>query len=144
MRPLSGRQVWLGLLAGTVWGAVGLALAGPVLGPHVWAGAAVAPAIGVLVAFLFRGFASRPPWARVVLALVSLYLGAGLFALAAGIADAARPIPQRIPSAVVIQTVLGIWWGITFTFYLPVLWALAYVTHTLLGRADRPVPPAGA
>jgi len=37
----------------------------------------------------------------------------------------------------VIQTVLGVWWGITFAGYLPLLWPIAYLTHALLGRADR-------
>lgn len=35
-----------------------------------------------------------------------------------------------------IQTVLGVWWGITFAGYLPLLWPFAYMTHALLGRVD--------
>ncbi|HKQ58285.1 MAG TPA: hypothetical protein VJY35_10500 [Candidatus Eisenbacteria bacterium] len=131
------RTLLPGLLAGVVWGAIGLAITGQMLGPFVWAGVAAAPLIGALIAWAFRGWRSRAPASRIALALVSLYLASGLFALAVGIADAARLIPNRIPHAVVIQTVLGVWWGITFTFWLPVLWALAYATHALLGRADR-------
>ena len=89
-----------------------------------------------MIGIAFRGFRKRPVGARIVLSLVSLYLAAGLFALAAGLADAARPIPDRIPGAVVIQAVVGVWWGITFTGYLPLLWPLAYLTHALLGRGD--------
>ena len=124
------------MLAGAIWGVIGLAFASQVLGPFVWAGVLSAPIIGLVIAILFRGFRNRPPGMRVALALVSLYLGAGLFALVAGTADALRPIPNRIPSAVVIQTVLGVWWGITFTGYLILLWPLAYLTHALLGRAE--------
>ncbi len=136
MDPLPLRLVGLALLVGAIWGAIGLVLAGPVLGPSVWGGVAAAPAVGLAVAFAFRGFRSRPPGSRIALSLVSLYLAAGLFALAAGIADAARPITHRDPGAVVIQAVLGVWWGITFTGYLPLLWPLAYLTHALLGRLD--------
>lgn len=136
MDPLSGRYIRLGLLAGAIWGAIGLVLAGQMLGTSVWGGVLAAPAVGLAVAIVFRGFSGRPPGARIALSLVSLYLAAGLFALAAGVVDAARPIPNRIPGAVVIQTVVAVWWGITFTGYLPLLWPLAYLTHALLGRAD--------
>jgi len=74
--PFPGRYPSLALLAGVIWGAIGLALAGQMLGASVWGG------------------------------------------------------------VLVIQTVVGVWWGSTFTGYLPLLWPLAYLTHTLLGRAD--------
>src|SRR5262245_36609634 len=119
MRPLSGRTVLCALLAGAIWGVLGLALAGQALGPSVWGGVIAAPAIGLAIALAFRGFRERPPGMRVALALVSLYVASGLFALAAGIADALRPIPSRIVSAVVMQSVLGVWWGVTFTGLLP-------------------------
>jgi len=142
MPPMPTRYRLLALIAGAVWGVIGLAIARQMLGASVWAGVVVAPLIGLAIAILFRGFRSRPPAMRISLSLVSLYLAAGLFALATGIADAARPIPNRIPHAVVIQTVMGVWWGITFTGYLPLLWLLAYLTNSLLGRADAPGGPA--
>jgi hypothetical protein len=142
-RRLPGRYVLLALLAGAVWGATGLALAGQMLGACVWGGVLAAPAVGLFVAIAFRGFRDRPPAHRIALSLVSLYLAAGLFALAAGVTDAARPIPNRNPGAVVIQTVLGVWWGITFAGYLPLLWPLAYLTHALLTRADASDNAAG-
>jgi len=138
MSPFPARYLLLALAAGSIWGAIGLAIAGRTLGPPVWGGLVAAPVIGVLVAVAFRGFRGRPPAQRIALSLVSLYLAAGLFALATGLVDALRPIPHRIPGAVVIQTVLGVWWGITFTGYLPLLWVLAYLTHALLGRAEAP------
>jgi hypothetical protein len=142
MPPWTGARVGLALLAGVVWGVIGLLLASTALGTSVWGGVAIAPVIGLVIGYAFRGFRDQGPGVRIALALVSLYLAAGLFGLAAGIADAARPIPNRDPVAVVVQSVVGVWWGITFTGYLVVLWPLAYLTHTLLGRAS-PRGPAG-
>lgn len=136
MAPVPARFALLALLAGLVWGMIGLALAGPMLGSSIWGGVLIAPLVGFAVALIFRGFRARPPGMRVALALVSLYFAAGLFALGAGVADAMRPIPNRIACAVVIQAVVGVWWGITFTGYLPLLWPLAYLTHALIGRVD--------
>lgn len=138
MSPLPVRFAGFAMLAGALWGGLGLVLAGQTLGPVAWAGAVASPLIGWGTAVAFRGFRERAPGVRVALSLVSLYFAAGLFALAVGIADAARAVPNRDGGAVVIQTVLGVWWGITFTGYLPLLWPIAYLTHSLLGRADDP------
>lgn len=136
MNPAPFRYVILSVLAGCLWGAIGYAIARQMFGPPVWGGVVASPFIGLVIGLLFRGFRERSPGARIALSLVSLYLASGLFALAVGFTDAARAIPNRIGSAVVIQTVMAVWWGLTFTFFLPMLWALAYFTHALLGRAD--------
>ena len=44
-------------------------------------------------------------------------------------------IPHRIPHGVMLQAVLAVLWGLTFTGYFVVLWPLAYLNHSLLGRA---------
>ena len=134
------RRILLGLVAGAVWGAIGFTLAGQQLGAPARVALAASPAIGVLIAILFCRFAEFPPAMRITLSLVSLYVGAGLFGLAAGVADALPTIPNRNSLDVVIQSVIGIWWGVTFTFWLPILWALAYGTHALLGRATQSTP----
>jgi hypothetical protein len=136
MAPVPARFALLALLAGLIWGMIGWALAGQMLGAPVLGGVLVAPFIGLAVALASRGFRSRPPGMRIALSLVSLYFAAGLFALAVGVADALRPIPDRNSGAVVIQAVMAVWWGITFTGYLPLLWPLAYATHALMGRVD--------
>ena len=136
MAPVPARLVLPALVAGFMWGMIGLALAGQMLGPPIVGGVVVAPLVGLAVALVFRGFRSRPPGMRIALSLVSLYLAAGIFALAVGVADVLRAIPGRNSGAVVIQAVMGVWWGVTFTGYLPVLWSLAYLTHSLIGRLD--------
>ena len=142
MNPLSVRFVAAALLAGTVWGAIGVLLAGQMLGPVVWGGAVVSPAIGLATALLFRSFRRLSPGLRIALALASLYVAAGLFALAVGVTDAARMIPNRNGGAVVIEKILGVWWGITFMGFLPLLWPIAYLTHSMLGRIEASASPA--
>ena len=136
MKPAPFRYTFLAVLAGCIWGAIGFAIARQMFGPPIWGGVIAAPFIGLVIGFVFRGFRERSPGARIALSLVSLYLATGLFALAVGCTDAARPIAHRNGGEVVIQAVMAIWWGVTFTFFLPLLWALAYLTHALLGRAD--------
>jgi hypothetical protein len=137
MRPLSRRFVVLALLAGGLWGLLGLALAGQSLGQPVWGGVLASPLIGLAVSIASRRFQERSAGLRVALSLASLYVAAGLFGLVAGMVDAARPISGRIAGAVVLQTILGVWWGLTFLGWLPLLWPLAYLTHSILSRADR-------
>ena len=67
--------------------------------------------------------------------LVGLYVAVSLFGLAVGVYDLATgDIEHRIASAVVIQAVLGVLWGVTFTGYVVILWPLAYLNHILLWR----------
>jgi len=95
MSPAPARYIGLALLVGSIWGVIGVALAGQMLGPLAWVGAVASPAIGLGTAVVFRGFRERAPGVRVALSLISLYFAAGLFALAVGLADAARVIPNR-------------------------------------------------
>ncbi len=92
----------------------------------------VSPFIGLVV-----GFATRPFYplasvmAKFTLPLVSLYGAVGLFGIAAGIGDAVTGPQPRIASAVVIQSVFGLWWGLTF-IWLIVLYPLSFLNHLLL------------
>jgi len=70
-------------------------------------------------------------------------LGMGLYDLLTG----ANPGKgsHRIPSAVVIQAVIGTLWGLTFTGYFVVLWPLSYMNHEMLSSAWKECePPSGA
>lgn len=144
MKPAPLPYVILSVLVGCLWGAIGYAVAHQALGPPIWGGVVAAPFIGLAIAFVFRGFRERSPGAKLALSLVSLYLATGLFALAVGLTDAARPIVHRNGGAVVLQTIFAIWWGTTFTIFLPALWVLAYFTHALLGYADHRSAPGSA
>ena len=68
------------------------------------------------------------------MALLTLYIAAALFGLAAGVYDASRGIPNQIPEAVIVQAVFATWWGVTFTGFVLFLWPLSYLNHWMLGR----------
>ena len=43
-------------------------------------------------------------------------------------------IPNRVPEAVVLQSVFGFLYGLTFSEYVLLFWPLAYINQWLLGR----------
>ena len=83
-------------------------------------------------------FDRRPGWLRALHALAALYLAAALFGLAVGVADLVLlDAPGRRPIAVVLQSVQGVLWGLTFTGYVLLLGPLSYANHALVARAVR-------
>ena len=126
-------------LSGVLWAGVAYALGARAMGWIIWGGIAAAPLIGVAAGPVSRGF-DRQRWLwRVVTALVSLYVATALFGLAAGLFDIvvgtnSGPGWSRIPSAVVLQSMVGFLCGLTVTGYFLVLWPLAYLTHTVVAR----------
>jgi hypothetical protein len=129
----------LSVVSGAVWGAIGYLLGRPafpaLIGPAVLA----SPLIGLVVGICFRWIHRLSRSGKLFVSLVSLYAAAALFGLALGFADLARDIPttpgaSRIPSAVVLQAVFAVWWGLTFYGYFLILWPLAYLNHRLLRR----------
>ena len=66
----------------------------------------------------------------------SLYLGATLFALAVGVTDALTGAAARGAFEVVLQAVVGTWWGVTLTGFWIALWPLAWLTHIVLAWID--------
>ena len=124
-------------LAGALWGLVAWGLVRQVYGEAIWGGLVVAPLLGVAVgALLQRRFEGAIGWARWLVALGSLYLGATMFALAVGITDALAGSAARRPLEVVAQSVVGTWWGVTLTGFLLALWPMAYGTHAALAWID--------
>jgi hypothetical protein len=86
--------------------------------------------------------------ARALLALVSLYVAAAFFGVAIGLYDVLAGVNSgsghaRIPSAVVIQSVLAVLWGLTFTGYVLILWPLAYLNHVFLATVLEQRPAVG-
>jgi hypothetical protein len=80
-------------------------------------GILAAPAIGVLIGIVSRGFLRLGRSSRIVVALGDLYLGAFLFLWTAG-----------------IEPLRGILLGLTFTGYFLVLWPLSYLNHALVAK----------
>jgi hypothetical protein len=124
-------------LAGALWGLVAWGLGRRVYGAPVWGGIVAAPFIGVVVAGLLqRRFEGATGWARWLVALLTLYAGATLFAIAVGATDALTGSPARRGFEVVLQSVVGTWWGVTLTGFVIALWPLAYLTHAALAWVD--------
>jgi hypothetical protein len=104
----------------------------------VWGGAYASPFIGLIVGVVFRHAGSLSLLRRALLSLLSLYLAAVLFGLAVGIYDAFfRDIPDRIVSAVIIQAILAVLWGLTFAGWVLILWPLSFLNHSLLWKVVR-------
>ena len=133
-RP-STSYLWLAALSGCVWGAIAVVLSGSTFVDEIWGGVFGAPLIGIAIGLVaYRTGPWSPRW-RVPLSLLTLYLAATLWGLCIGIVDALLlGAPNDIPSAVVIQTVLAVLWGLTFSGYVVVLWPLAYLNHWWLGH----------
>jgi len=132
---MTGRSA--AFLAGALWGLLAWGLGRKVYGTPIWGGIVCAPFIGVAVeALLQRRFEAAAGWARWAVALASVYVGATLFATAVGIMDAVAGSPARGKLEVVLQAVVGTWWGVTFTGFLVALWPLAYLTHLALAWVD--------
>lgn len=124
-------------LAGALWGLVAWGLGARVYGPALWGGLAAAPFIGVVIGSMTQTrFEGATGWRRWVVALLSLDLGATLFALAVGVTDALTVSAARRGAEVVYEAVLGTWWGLTLTGFLIALWPLAWLTHIVVAWVD--------
>lgn len=135
------RYTYLSILSGLGWGLLVAWLASGGFHGAVLGGVIASPVIGWLVGRLTRGWSRLSMLLRIGTVVVALYLAAALFGLFVGIFDVlASEVPNRIPSAVVFQTVLGFLWGLTFTGYLLLLGPLAYANLWLLARiaTERP------
>ncbi len=117
--------------AGAAWGGVAYLLAGRAFGRSIWPGVLAAPAIGLVVGAVLQGaFESAARGGRRFIALLSLYGGATLFALAIGLGAmlGVSPGTRQFPAAL-LEPVIGVWWGLTLTGFVIALWPMAYLTH---------------
>jgi hypothetical protein len=121
-----------------VWGVIGHVLGTDAFPAAARGGLYASPFIGLIIGLSFKRAGSFHVIGKVLFSLLSLYLAASLFGLAVGMYDALRDIPDRIPSAVVIQAVLAYLWGLTFLGWVVILWPLAFLNHTLLWWAASP------
>ena len=111
----------------------------------IWAGALAGPFIGITVGELYLIVLGRSRFERAAMALLTLYVAAGLFGLAIGVFDAFQGLDDGSPRdtfAVLLEGVFTTLWGLTFTGYVLLLWPLAYLNHNLVGRLAS--PPATA
>ena len=140
MRTISARYHLLSALSGAVWGLVAWLLWPRVSAPSPLAAVVVSPVIGVVIGVAFRWIHRARPRAQVVASLASLYAGASLFGLAVGVADLVRlrsaGATDVMAGEIVLQAVPAVWWGLTFTGYVIVLWPMAYWNHRLLESAS--------
>jgi hypothetical protein len=128
----------LSLFSGCVWGGIAYLLGYGALGRLIWGGILASPLIG-LAAGRTALWLRPSSWlgsklGRAFASLVGLYVAASLFALAVGVFDWMTGDTQhRMAGAVVMQSIIGVLWGVTFA-YLVFLWPLAYLNHLLLWR----------
>ena len=124
----------LGLWAGAAWGAVAYLLGSSAFGPAIWPGVLSSPLIGLLVARLTHpGFARSTGLWRALWALASLYIGAVLFSLPISVREViVRGARSSAPFEVALEPLLAVLWGVTVTWFVLVLWPLAYLTHSLV------------
>jgi len=121
-------------LSGLAWGLLVWQVIFEGLLPAVFGGVIASPFIGLGIGMATKSWYRRPVWLQIGVALLSLYAAAVIFAVAVGVYEVLfLDLPNRIPSAVVLQTVLGYLWGLTLTGYLLVLGPLAYLNHWLVG-----------
>ena len=101
----------------------------------IFVGVFVSPVIGLVVGWMLRRLNRASVPVRVAASALTLYGAATLFGLVLGLgAVLNRTANQNME--VLIEPVLAVLWGITFTGYFVVLWPLAYVTQAwVLGAA---------
>jgi hypothetical protein len=128
--PMSARIAMASLAAGVCWGGIAWLLGVRAFGPELYAGVAAAPFIGVAVGLATqRLFARTTGWRRGLTALVSLYLGAVLFAIPMGIAASLMRGRWTTTLSHLAAAETSVLWGVTMTGYFIVLWPLAWLTH---------------
>ena len=130
-------------LAGLLWGCLAWVIGFRVIEVGPLMGVAASPLIGLALGAGFQGRFERASWSgQVGLALVTLYLGATLFALVVGLGNA---LSGGGGSGDVRAVVAGVWYGATVL--LIVLYPLIYFTHLALAsdsawwRTDNASPP---
>jgi hypothetical protein len=130
-----------------IWGGIAMLMVVIVLGRDhfgdlAWSlrgGFVVAPLIGIGAGLCSAVFEGVGFVGRVVMSLVTLYLAACLFMLAARFMEfAAGEIGQVAASAVFFDSLSLAFAGLTWTGFVLILGPLAYLNHLLIARSVRP------
>jgi hypothetical protein len=136
---VSVRYCVLSVLSGCFWAAIAYWLGGNFMSPMIWGGIIASPFIGLAIGLAYQRVCDRPLWVKFGISLTTLYAAVAMFGFACGVWDALRPIPNRFSAAVVEQSILGCWWGITFTGLFLILWPLSFLNHSIVchfGKLD--------
>jgi hypothetical protein len=137
-------MVRLSAASGLMWGLIAWFIGYRVFGHRIWGGIVVAPLIGILIGRLSWPLHNKPRWVQIAGSLFYLYVAAACFAISMVLfSPVIGPRNVRL-SAVLIEHVLAVLWGLTFGGYALVLWPLSYFNHRLVWQADAgqiPAPP---
>jgi hypothetical protein len=120
-------------VSGCVWAGIAWLIGHKGFGSFLWGGIVASPLIGVIVGLIYRPAYRLSTTKRAWLSLLTLYMAVTLFGLAIAVFDLAFGDPARGHMEGILQTTLAVWWGVTLTGYVVVLWPLAYLNHWLLG-----------
>ena len=125
------------LIAGLAWAGCAYLFGSRSFGSMIWGGMAAAPVIGLVVGWLTQPwFENSSGNRRGLVALTSLYLGAVLFGLSMGVGRL-LVAPGGLGSLeAMVEPLLAVLWGITFTGFVLFLWPLACLTHVILEWLD--------
>jgi hypothetical protein len=133
--------VGVGACCGLIWWGISLALgarAYGALGTTPWAGLIAGLGTGVAMAWVSSVFYRRSSTGALFwYSPLSVYVAIGLYSL---LVLAVRALlgdfhPDQVRWAVGVESMLGMWWGVTLLFPVPiVVHVLAYVNHRLLRR----------
>jgi hypothetical protein len=147
-RPFRGRVLWISLVSGCLWGAIGyyLLFDGGLRGGAA-AGLMVSPLIGLIPGYLANRFDPVDFSPRALVALFSLYAASALFVVAATVwirvfhlESAPAEIQRAGPVWAIVGTVVdGVWLG-TFSGILPALWPVSFANHLLIWQRPKGEP----
>lgn len=122
----------LSALSGCVWALIAYFIGHRAFGGNIWGGIVAAPLIGILIGYLGRSMQNKPVPVQSIASLFLLYGAATCFAIATAVFGS-----QRVtPSAILMQNVWAVLWGLTFTGYVFALWPLAFFNQRLIGQVD--------
>jgi hypothetical protein len=99
-------------------------------------GIIMAPFIGILIGRLSSPLRDQPRWLQIAGSLFYLYVAAACFAIGTGLFAVVSGPPNVRLSAVLMEHVLVVLWGLTFGGYALVFWPLAFFNHRLVWQAD--------